>query len=67
MYKKCIECKPVETVNGYVICREVDQKFDIITGEPKGHKTVFYTVNDDEYMLESCKTLAAARKYAREN
>jgi len=64
---RCVKCEQLETVNGYIICREEDRKIDELTMEPKGRTYVFYTVNDDELMFESFKTLAAARKYAREN
>lgn len=65
--KKCIKCEPVETVNGYLICREEDKKVDPITLEPYGRTYVFYTVNSDDMMIESFKTITAARKYAKEN
>lgn len=64
---RCVKCEVLETVNGYTIHREEDRKIDEFTMEPKGRTYVFYTVNDDEMILESFKTLAAARKYAREN
>lgn len=63
--KKCVKCEQLEVVNGYTINREEDREIDPITLEPKGRTYVFYTVNDDETMLESCKTLQAARKYAK--
>ncbi len=64
---RCVKCEQVETLNGYTINREEDRKMDDFTMEPTGRTYVFYTVNEDDLMLESFKTLAAARKYAREN
>ena len=64
---KCIKCEQLEVRNGYVICREEDRKFDDFTGEPKGKVKVFYTVNDDELILESFKTLREAQRYADKN
>lgn len=64
---RCVKCEQIETLNGYTINREEDRKIDEFTMEPTGRTYVFYTVNEDDLMLESFKTLAAARKYAREN
>lgn len=64
---RCVKCEQIETLNGYTINREEDRKIDEFTMEPTGKTYVFYTVNKDDLMLESFKTLAAARKYAREN
>lgn len=41
-------------------------KVDEFTGEVHGRKYVFYTVNDEENMFESFKTLREARKWAKE-
>lgn len=65
--KKCVKCEVLEEINGYTIHREEDRKFDYFTGEPVGHKEVFYTVNVEDLMLESFKTLAKARNYAENN
>lgn len=64
---KNVKCEQIETRNGYTINREEDRKIDIMTGETKGRAMVFYTVNDDDFMLESFKTLREARKYADNN
>lgn len=64
---RCINCKQIETVNGYTINREEDRKIDCFTLEPIGRTYVFYTVNIDDMMIDSFKTLSAARKYAKEN
>ena len=64
---KCIKCEELETVNGYIICREEDKKYDDFTGKFSGRTHVFYTVNTDELMLESFKTLREAKKYAMTN
>lgn len=64
---KNVKCEQIETRNGYTINREEDRKVDIMTGETKGRAMVFYTVNDDDFMLESFKTLREARKYADNN
>ena len=61
---RCVKCEVLETRNGYTINREEDRKFDYFTLEPTGRTYVFYTVNDEELMLESFKTLREARKYA---
>ena len=61
---KCVKCEMLETRNGYTISREEDQKYDASIMETKGRIYVFYTVSDDEMMLESFKTLREARKYA---
>ena len=63
---RCVNCKQIETINGYTINREGDRKIDDFTLEPTGRTFVFYTVNEDDLMLDSFKTLAAARKYAKE-
>lgn len=62
---RCVSCKQVEILNGYTINREEDRKVDNFTMKPTGRTYVFYTVNKDDLMLESFKTLAAARRYAR--
>lgn len=64
---KNVKCEQIETRNGYTINREEDRKVDIMTGETKGRAMVFYTVNDDDFMLDSFKTLREARKYADNN
>lgn len=61
---RCIKCEVLEKRNGYTINREEDRKFDDFTYEPKGRVRVFYTVNDDECILESFKTLREAQRYA---
>lgn len=60
---RCVKCEVVETYYGFTICREEDKKVDIITEESYGRPYVFYTVNDDDCMLESFKTLKEAKKY----
>ena len=60
---KCVKCEFIDTYYGFTINREEDQKIDLITEEPHGRKYVFYTVNDDENMLESFKTLKEAKKW----
>lgn len=60
---RCVKCEPIETYYGFIICREEDKKVDFITEEPYGRSTVFYTVNDDDCMLESFKTLREAKKW----
>lgn len=65
--KKCVKCEQLEIVNGYILNCEEDRKIDPFTMEPVGRTYVFYTVNDEELMLESFKTLAAARKWAKDN
>lgn len=64
---RCIKCEQLEVRNGYTINREEDRECNIFTGECSGRIKVFYTVNDDELMLESFKTLREARKYADSN
>ncbi|MBO5828891.1 MAG: hypothetical protein J6R59_10640 [Paludibacteraceae bacterium] len=64
---KCIKCEQLEVRNGYIINREEDRKYDALTGEYSGRIKVFYTVNDDENMFESFKTLREAQKYADNN
>lgn len=61
---RCVKCEVIEIRNGYTISREEDRKIDFFTMEPVGRTYVFYTVNDDELMLESFKTLREARRYA---
>ena len=62
---KCIKCEEIEQVNGFTICREEDRKQDVFTGEYSGRVRVFYTVNTDDCMLDSFKTLAEARRFAK--
>lgn len=64
---KCVKCEVLEVVNGYTICREEDRKVDVITSELEGRTYVFYTVNTEDMMLESFKTLAKARNFANDN
>ena len=64
---RCINCKRLEIRNGYVINREEDRKYDPFTDTYSGRVKVFYTVNDNEMMLESFKTLKEAQKYADDN
>lgn len=61
---KCIKCEVIEQRNGYIINREEDRKYNEFTGEYSGRIKVFYTVNTEEDMLESFKTLREARRYA---
>lgn len=61
---RCVKCEELEVRNGYTICREEDREIDPITEEPKGRTYVFYTVNTDDLILDSLKTLREARKYA---
>lgn len=64
---RCIKCEQLEVRNGYIINREEDKKIDCLTYEPYGRATVFYTVNTEEDMLESFKTLREAQRYADSN
>jgi hypothetical protein len=64
---RCIKCEQIEERNGYVICREEDRQYNDFTGEYSGRVHVYYTVNTEDMMLESLKTLREARKYADEN
>lgn len=64
---RCVKCEELEERNGYFINREEDREFDDLTLEPKGRTKVFYTVNTEDMMLESFKTLREARKYANNN
>lgn len=64
---RCVKCEIIETRNGYTINREEDRKIDELTYEPKGRAKVFYTVNDEELILESFKTLREAQRYADNN
>lgn len=64
---RCIKCEQLEIRNGYTINREEDRKYNALTGEYSGRIKVFYTVNDDEFILESFKTLKEARRYADAN
>lgn len=64
---RCIKCEPLEIRNGYTISREEDRKYNGFTDEYSGRTLVFYTVNDEELMLESFKTLREARRYADAN
>lgn len=61
---RCVKCEKIEERNGYTINREEDREIDMFTLEPIGRTYVFYTVNTDEMMIESFKTLREARKYA---
>lgn len=61
---KCIKCEEIEKRNGFTICREEDRKQDFFTGELSGKTKVFYTVNTEDCMLESFKTLREAQRYA---
>lgn len=63
---RCIKCEVLENRSGYTIAREEDQKIDMLTLEPKGRTYVFYTVNDEEMILGSFKTVKEARRYADE-
>ena len=64
---RCIKCEQLEVRNGYTINREEDRKYNDFTGEYSGRIKVFYTVNDDELILESFKTLREAQRYADGN
>lgn len=64
---KNIKCEQLEVRNGYVICREEDRNWNEYKEDFTGKVHVFYTVNDDELMLESFKTLREARKFADNN
>ena len=64
---RCIKCERLEVRNGYIINREEDRKMDDFTGEFSGRVKVFYTVNDEEIILESFKTLREAQRYADNN
>lgn len=67
MATKCIKCEVLEKRNGYFIHREVDRNYDEFTDEFYGRTTVFYTVNTEEWLIDSFKTLREARKYADNN
>lgn len=67
MSYRCIKAEKIEERNGYQINREEDRKYNAFTDEYSGRVRVFYTVNDDEDMLESFKTLREAQKYADNN
>ena len=62
-----IKCEQLEVRNGYTNCREEDRNWNEYKEEFTGKVHVFYTVNDDELMLESFKTLREARKFADNN
>lgn len=60
---RCIKCEVIEERYGFTINREEDRQYDDFTGEYSGRTKVFYTVNDEDWMLESFKTLKEAQKY----
>jgi hypothetical protein len=60
-----LSCEIVEKVNGCEIQRCEAIKEDPITGERSGHVKVFYDVVADDVLLESFKTLAKARAFAK--
>lgn len=60
---KCVKCTFIETYYGFTINKEWDKRIDPLTFEPYGNASVFYTVNDGEWMLESFKTIKEARQY----
>lgn len=62
---KNLSCKYLETVNDCEIHRCEAIKEDPITGETSGHVLVFYDVVYDDMILESFKTIAKARAFAK--
>lgn len=65
--RRCIKCEVIENRNGYTINKEQDKSYDPIMDVYFGKTTTFYTVNNEELMLESFKTLREARRYADAN
>lgn len=63
---KCIESNVVERIGDYTISREVDRKYDPMTGEYSGNRVVWYSVNFEDEMLECFKAIKEARKYIAE-
>lgn len=66
---KTLQAKIIETKNGFGIVRCVEKKVDY-DGVPFGQRLVFYDVcvdNGQGHIVESFKTLAAARKYVKDN
>lgn len=60
---KCIKCTVLEIYYGFTINREEDRMYDDDIDEYSGRIKVFYTVNDEDCMLESFKTLKEAKKW----
>lgn len=65
--RRCIKCEVIENRNGYTINKEKERSYDPIMGVYFGKIVTYYSVNDEELMLESFKTLREARRYADAN
>ena len=65
--RRCIKCEVIENRNGYTINKEKERSYDPIMGEYFGKIVTYYSVNDEELMLDSFKTLREARRYADAN
>lgn len=63
LHPRCIKSELVESRNGFTINREEDRLFDPFTFEFHGRIRVWYTVNTEDDMLDSFKTLKEARRY----
>jgi hypothetical protein len=66
MNEKNLSCEVKEVVCGFEIQRCTARKQDIFTGELSGQTKVYYDVVYDDAIVDSFKTLSAARKFARE-
>lgn len=58
-----IKYETIDTYFDYNILREEYKVYNDDTGKYSGKAKVFYTVYDDEWTLESFKTLKEARKF----
>lgn len=65
--RRCIKCEVIENRNGYTINKEKERSYDPIMDVYFGKIVTYYSVNDEELMLESFKTLREARRYADAN
>lgn len=55
----------VATIGEVEIIRSEAKKCDPVTGQLSGHAVVFYDVCYDDDLLDSFKTLSAAKSYAK--
>lgn len=65
MNEKNLSCEIKEVVCGFEIQRCSARRQDIFTGELVGQTKIYYDVVYDDMIVDSFKTLSAARKFAR--
>lgn len=65
MKEKNLSCKLVATVGEFDIYRFEAKKQDLFTGELSGQKKVYYDVCHGDDLVDSFKTLAQAKSFAK--